>query len=458
MSITRFAAFIALAVAAGLNGMAVADTTADTDDGFNYTLANGVVTINYYSNATTESLVVPSTIGGYPVTTVAAIDYGSTDTNLKEIYIPSSVTTIGNTLVSANIPLESLVIANPNVTLPSVLVNAGSSAVNAKLKAVFFIGMSASVTAPSFSINSSVDKYKYDAGVVYVYFKNESDPLPVHMFVYGYYSANRTVAAAHLNYLLSGLQNYGKDKSQIAYIDFSGLQNNVTCSLTETDLADAGVSGVGLISTGTTTIADLVNYTSVTAGTSVTYIRCHTSGWNSVCLPFDIAESSFPANTKIYTLSGATADAITLTHVTDNDGKVTAGTPCYIYSEADTWQITATIAADATAGEAACDGWSLKGSFEESSIGADRYKLSSDGTAFGKTTSAAKVYPYRCYLESSASSQSAPSRLSCTVEDNAESSILLLPNDGEPQRVRLYDLMGRPRTAGASGIFVKSNR
>ena len=102
------------------------------------------------------------------------------------------------------------------------------------------------------------------------------------------------------------------------------------------------------------------------------------------------------------------------------------------------------------------ENWQVVGSFTNETIGKGKYKLNSSGTEFGITNNeAATVTAFRCYLNYTGP-QGAPNRLSVNIDE--EASITLVPNDAEPQKVKLYDLMGRPRKEGSQGIFIKSKR
>ena len=67
----------------------------------------------------------------------------------------------------------------------------------------------------------------------------------------------------------------------------------------------------------------------------------------------------------------------------------------------------------------------------------------------------ATVTPFRCYINPPSSSN-APAFINVNFDEGA--SITLVPNDAEPQKVKLYDLLGRPRKEASPGIFIKSTR
>ena len=196
--------------------------------------------------------------------------------------------------------------------------------------------------------------------------------------------------------------------------------------------------------------------------TEITYDRSNTLNWNSGCRPVDIKESDCGTSCKIYTVTSAsTADnRISLTRVENSETVVEAGTPCFIYSTADHWDLNlhnVTISNNVAPKTINVDNyWQVVGSFTNETIGKGKYKLNSSGTEFGITNNeAATVTAFRCYLKY-IGSQGAPNRLSVNIDE--EASITLVPNDAEPQKVKLYDLMGRPRKEGSQGIFIKSKR
>ena len=65
-------------------------------DGFNYSIVNGEACINYYNGPLTD-VVIPSTINGYPVTSINNIATSSTSDNIVSLTIPAGVKSIGTT-------------------------------------------------------------------------------------------------------------------------------------------------------------------------------------------------------------------------------------------------------------------------------------------------------------------------------------------------------------------------
>lgn len=66
---------------------------AQTDGYYTYTVSNGEATITYVDNAISGDITIPSTLGGYPVTSIG--DYAFYCSGLTSIVIPNSITSIG---------------------------------------------------------------------------------------------------------------------------------------------------------------------------------------------------------------------------------------------------------------------------------------------------------------------------------------------------------------------------
>ena len=73
--------------------------SADTYGDLTYTISGGEVTITACSWRASGSLTIPSTIAGYPVTTIGDGAFSSSD--LTMVTIPDSVTTIGKRAFSS---------------------------------------------------------------------------------------------------------------------------------------------------------------------------------------------------------------------------------------------------------------------------------------------------------------------------------------------------------------------
>lgn len=271
------------------------------------------------------------------------------------------------------------------------------------------------------------------------------------------------------NYLISALQKRGTDLNSISVIDLSKIKADFPFSF-ESNPANILSLGAKIILKNNNTlistnpvIPDKADFTppatDITA--DITYNRSNTLKWNSVCLPFDIKESDFGGTCKIYKVTAATNSKISLTRVDTEGTVVEAGTPCFIHSTADNWNLNlhnVTISYNVAPKTIEVDGnWKVIGSFSNETIGTGKYKLNSEGSEFGITNSnEATVTAFRCYIAPTSTRTNAPAQLSVNIDE--EASITLVPNDAEPQKVKLYDLMGRPRKEGSQGIFIKSTR
>ncbi len=91
-------------------------TTTYTEGYYTYTVSDGKATIEDVNNSISGNITIPSTLGGYPVTTIGARAFYSCD-SLKSITIPNSVTTIGNIAFSDCTSLTSITIPNSVTTI-----------------------------------------------------------------------------------------------------------------------------------------------------------------------------------------------------------------------------------------------------------------------------------------------------------------------------------------------------
>ena len=91
-----------------------------TENGFFYTVEDGEATVTGFSEEITESLVIPSTLGGYPVTAIgdSAFEY---QWDMPSVVVPEGVRTIGSRAFRCCYALEE-------ITLPSTLTVVGISA------------------------------------------------------------------------------------------------------------------------------------------------------------------------------------------------------------------------------------------------------------------------------------------------------------------------------------------
>lgn len=114
----------------------------DTSTGLTYTVSNGKATITRFNNSS-ETLSIPSTLGGYPVVSIGDYAFYNCQ-SLKNVTIPSGVTSIGNSafrncyaLTNVTIPSGVTSIEDytfnfcyslTNITIPSEVTNIGNYA------------------------------------------------------------------------------------------------------------------------------------------------------------------------------------------------------------------------------------------------------------------------------------------------------------------------------------------
>ena len=133
---------------------------------------------------------------------------------------------------------------------------------------------------------------------------------------------------------------------------------------------------------------------------NVTYERTFYSGWNSVCVPFSISQSMFSAfcgDCKIATVADlevvGSERMLSVTEVQE----VNAGEPCLVYVPEDVtcrFNINEALLSSMPQNKG-----KIIGVYERTTIGADCYKLTSDGSSLGVTrTNDAVVAPFRAYI------------------------------------------------------------
>ena len=449
---------------------------------FTYTISGNSATITKY-NGSEKTVVFPTKItdntGSYDVTSLVGSSSVIGNTNVEEIYIPTGITTIKN-------------VTKESKSLKAVVIEDG---VNLIVYNAFYIGqetyynqtldnitvLTSCTVSSSDLISNNFPEYLFNAGTIEVFYQGNMGMTTIQMYLFDQGDFNkRPFGKTRFNYLLSALQKSGKDISTITKIDLSLLKSNNNNSHAvqftfDTDNYDPSselspgaivvtkTNSYTATGTRTTTITDKENFTAPQYSilTDITYNRSNTLNWNSVCLPFDIKESDFGGTCKIYKVTAATNSKISLTRVDTEGTVVEAGTPCFIHSTADNWNLNlhnVTISYNVAPKTIEVDGnWKVIGSFSNETIGTGKYKLNSEGSEFGITNSnEATVTAFRCYIAPTSTRTNAPAQLSVNIDE--EASITLVPNDAEPQKVKLYDLMGRPRKEGSKGIFIKSTR
>ena len=455
---------------------------------FTYTTSGNSATITKY-NGSERTVVFPKEItegsNTYPVTSIV----GTTNTpvisnsNVEEIFIPAGITTIKY-------------VTNDLSSLKNIIIEDGSSFNSDNVSNPFNISANGyyrmqlnNIIVLSQCGLSSIKLVSYNGaqcllktGKITVYLNDEEEGKSIQMYLYenSNYNDSRPFGKIRFQYLLNALQKGGIDLTSITKIDLSDIpntssKNSVHFTFDQEDYNPSSdlSSGAEVIISKTESYANGLKYIIIPdkkdftvpatdQPLNISYSRTNTENWNSVCLPFDIKESDFGTNCKIYTVTSASTanNQISLTRVENSETIVEAGTPCFIYSLDEKWNLkysNVTISSElAPKTMDVADNWQVVGSFTNKTIGSGKYKLNSSGTEFGITNSdAATVTAFRCYLNYTGS-QGAPNRLSVNIDE--EASITLVPNDAEPQKVKLYDLMGRPRKEGSQGIFIKSKR
>lgn len=431
-------------------------------------LAENVVVGDYYIDINTngtakilkylgndESVTIPSTITyngkEYNINNIGSLVADRTNLPVKEIYFPKSASTISS---------ETALFSFPNNSgLRTVTFESETFTIGGHIPFDFLEGYS---NCPFIDNIIVLGPYTPDGknlihpnlknslwvktGRIKLWYNgNTNNEDKVQMFLFRPSDTKRwTFNQARLDDLLSALRKAGKLKKS-ATISLSGLStNNNTIELDNVPQSFVYISDD----------CDYVDKLNSTLS-SIRYYRTNTHDWNSVCLPFDIKESDFPENTKIYQMKGGTDSKILLTRIAEG-GTIVAGTPCFIHSEVDEWDLSlkGSLSGEAKSVTQEANAWELCGSFTTQTLGTGKYKLNGDGTEFVQTTESSHVYPFRCYLAPKDNGSGAPARLSVDVDE--EASITLVPNDAEPATVRLIDLMGRPRQGNAPGLYIRA--
>jgi len=191
--------------------------------------------------------------------------------------------------------------------------------------------------------------------------------------------------------------------------------------------------------------------------TALTYKRENTAGYNSVCLPFATTASDYGEGAKIYSTSEVSEEnGVSYVYITTQD-EATAGTPVLIYCPNDVtdWSITKENAAVVSQPVENTNGaTTLLGSYTNQTIGAGYYKLNSSGTAFGITTDAGIVKPFRSYMKSGSSG----SALRLFVRTDSVTTAIGSASASSQDEGVWYDLQGRKVLRPANGIYIRGGR
>lgn len=441
----------------------------EQNDDFKYSLrktTEDIYIIQYKGND--KTLIIPREIvandgKSYPVTRINSLMAGS-EKITEEVFIPSSIENICSSdhlfNPSKNQSLKTIIFEDDEFTIGSTTnkpVNLTTLPNPIVLDNIIILSKSNRLISDLIHDGGNTFILYYGrVGHIKIKYSNKEEIQYIRMYLKREKSSETFFFNnERLGYLLSALEKSGKKLSEIEEVDLSEMSSEANIVFEDLSLPET-CTNAHLI---TNSIKDLTDF--VAPATDQTgffaYSRTDTKGWNSVCLPFPIRESDFPEGTKIYTMTGGNAEKILLTRIGESE-TLNAGTPCFIKSDASSWDlnINATIPAQVAPASVTQEGnsWVLHGSFSEILLGTGKYKLNGEGTEFVQTTASSHAWPFRCYIAEKNPSEGAPARLSVGVDE--EASITLVPNDAEPQTLKLIDLMGRPRQGNAPGLYIRS--
>jgi hypothetical protein len=163
MKLTRAVACAAtLAFAASL--FTATSAFADTEGDFSYSVDSGAASVNGYSGVSTD-MVIPATLGGYPVTAIAIRAFQ--DKSLSSVTIPEGITSIGalafvrTNLSSVTLPASLTIIESGafqenrinSVTIPANVTEIQDNAFAGQvpqIQSVLFLGNAPTMTAAVF--------------------------------------------------------------------------------------------------------------------------------------------------------------------------------------------------------------------------------------------------------------------------------------------------------------------
>lgn len=100
----------------GMLAFGVINVSAETEGIYTYSVSNGMATITDCSSSASGEIVIPNTLGGYPVETIGDSAF-SYCTRLTGVTIPDSVTTVGNSAFSACRSVTNITIGNRVTTI-----------------------------------------------------------------------------------------------------------------------------------------------------------------------------------------------------------------------------------------------------------------------------------------------------------------------------------------------------
>ena len=216
----------------------------------------------------------------------------------------------------------------------------------------------------------------------------------------------------------------------------------------------------------------------LTIATNLTYSRGNTGGWNSVCLPisipFEKVEDMFGSGVEVWRLKGLDDNAQVEFVQLKSGETVPAGEPVLVNSDVTAWDIqklagpfdvNGVQGGEVTKAEksSAIGTVALIGTYKQivpgEVAGSELFKLTGDGTCFGKLSKTGKVFPFRMYLKfTPAEGMAVPAQLSLSLlEDDGDWTGIVVPKAKSDER--WYDLSGRAVDYPISkGIYVRNGR
>ena len=323
--------------------------------------------------------------------------------------------------------------------------------------------------------NSSTEKFQFYASGQQDIQLYKKEP-----YRYKVYAGSETPIATPLAYI-DHVQELGNN--QIAYYDIAEtvaadaeLMENIT------DVTNVAVNGTAYH----LKISDKVDgvYTpfyapaALTIATNLTYSRGNAGGWNSVCLPisipFEKVEDMFGSGVEVWRLKGLDDNAQVEFVQLKSGETVPAGEPVLVNSDVTAWDIqklagpfdvNGVQGGEVTKAEksSAIGTVALIGTYKQivpgEVVGSELFKLTGDGTCFGKLSKTGKVFPFRMYLKfTPAEGMAVPAQLSLSLlEDDGDWTGIVVPKAKSDER--WYDLSGRAVDYPISkGIYVRNGR
>ncbi len=193
---------------------------------------------------------------------------------------------------------------------------------------------------------------------------------------------------------------------------------------------------------------------------NVELARQFSSGWNSLCLPFNAAVSTIAADAELFEFTSATSESVTLTK--KNSGEIVAGTPYLVKLSSNSSETTTFTNVSVTASTAGSTstygGLTFKGNYEAGFDMTDKYGVaySSDSWYIMKGGANATGKAFSAYFEETVPSP-APTRGFNIITGDGTTKINTVEKveegDGE-----IYNLMGVRTSAPRKGLYIKNGK